>query len=137
MTLVSSGKASPDGTIIRNSNTVTVGILDALVRSQLLFSLNKGYTPIGILSDSVTTWAWFVDGLGSLKWVAGPRNIPIRIGGDPPWFASYGNNLEREVGIVLTQGAWYYIPEEIWTSNSVRLILRVSSFVVNQKGMVQ
>ena len=68
------------------------------------FTIDKGVTSVGIVSDSVPTWAWFVEGLGSLQWVLGPSDILGRMEGDPPWFPTYDNILgRREVEVVLVQ----------------------------------
>ena len=73
-----------------------------------------------------------MEGLGSLKWIVGPRDIPGRMEGDPPWFTTYESiSGRREVEVVLVQGAWECVPEQVWSSKSVRVILRVSSFVSN------
>ena len=96
------------------------------MQEQVQFTIDSGSTPVGIVSDSAPTWAWFVNGLGSLKWVVGPRDIPGRIKGDPPWFPAYHNiSGRREVEVVLVQGPWECVPDQIWTSKRVRVILRV------------
>ena len=101
------------------------------------FTIDKGVTSVGIVSDSVPMWAWFVEGLGSLKWVVGPRDIPGRMEGDPPWFPTYDNILgRREVEVVLVQGPWECVPEQVWTSKSVRVILRANNFV-SKRGSSQ
>ena len=75
-------------------------------------------------------WAWFVEGLGSLKWIVSRRDIPGRMEGDPPWFTTYESiSGRREVEVVLVQGAWECVPEQVWSSKSVRVILRVNNFV--------
>ena len=94
------------------------------------FTIDKGVTSVGIVSDSVPTWAWFVEGLGSLKWIVSRRDIPGRMEGDPPWFTTYESiSGRREVEVVLVQGAWECVPEQVWSSKSVRVILRVNNFV--------
>lgn len=114
MAPVPSGFASPVGTVTPESDTAFGGILDALVQEQVQFSIDKGVTSVGIVSDSVPTWAWFVEGLGSLKWIVSPRDIPGRMEGDPPWFTKYESiSGRREVEVVLVQGAWECVPEQV------------------------
>ena len=108
---------------------------DVLVREQGAVTIRKGYTPIGVVAEKSPTWAWYVGALGSVKWLVGTQDLIGRKPGDPPWLAKTTTGLILEdVEIILLQGEWGLIDEQIWKSKSVTLILKAPKAHLGNRG---
>ena len=108
---------------------------DALICEHGAVTVRNGNTPIGIVAEKSPTWAWYVGALGKVKWLVGSEDLIGRKPGDPPWLAKSTKGLKLDdVEIILVQGDWGLLDEQIWKSNSVRLILKSPKSHLGNRG---
>ena len=108
---------------------------DALIHEQGNVTVRQGLTPIGIVAEKSPTWAWYVGALGRVQWLVGSQDLIGRKPGDPPWLAKTMKGLTfDDVEIILLQGDWGLIDEQIWDSKAVRLILKAPKAHLGNRG---
>ena len=124
---VFSVEASAGRTVSSTSNGTC--FLDELVEDEVEFTVRKGKTPLGLISEISPTWTWHVGALGQVKWVISPVDIPGRLNNDPPWYSSFKSmrsGLEDGVKILLLQGDWARVPKWLWESDTLEFVIQVS-----------
>ena len=98
---------------------------DELVQEKAQVLVKKGETSIGILAEELPTWAWYVGALGKIMWVMSKNDIPARIASDPKWYRAGSDPTDLpHVEIVLLQGSWDLVHDQVWSNAKTRLILR-------------
>ena len=108
---------------------------DDLVQEQCEVTVRKGNTSIGVVSDRSPTWAWYVGALGKVQWLVGTEDLIGRKQGDPPWLAKTTKGLTlNDVEIILLQGDWGLLDEQIWKSKSVKLIMKAPKAHLGNRG---
>ena len=108
---------------------------DTLICEHGAVTVRKGQTPIGIVAERSPTWAWYVGALGKVIWLVGSEDLIGRKPGDPPWLAKTMKGLTfDDVEIILLQGDWGLIDEQIWESKAVKLILKAPKAHLGNRG---
>ena len=110
-----------------------------LVQEIAAISLGVGNTPIGILSEDYPTWGWYVDAIGKVKWLLSRNDLPGRMEGDPLKYDIDHPPVDLEnVEVLLVQGNWSLINDQLWNMKSIQTILKFESGnLVSQIGSYQ
>ena len=88
--------------------------------------LVKHSTRVGLWSDRVPTWAWYLGSSDKLQWICSPLPLPGKLPGDPPWFASdVTGKLMQGIEVLLIQGSWPAKSSLLWKIPSLKVVLRV------------
>ena len=98
---------------------------DSLIDQLVERSIQERDTAIGIITSSFGTSAWQIGSLGKVNWIVGNSSPPWERGDDePPWYNSYYDiTFRRKVEVIIVEGDYSLIPEQLWFDQSLQVIV--------------
>jgi hypothetical protein len=109
---------------------------EGLIAEKAQFTIKQLATKIGILSDEVPTWSWYVGCSGRILWMTSTNAIPARADTDTPWHPKSATVLGGlpPVEILLVQGRWPEDADQIWKSIELKVALQVVKKPIASRG---
>jgi hypothetical protein len=92
---------------------------------EVRLGLGKKELKFGVWGKGTPTWAWFVGGSGSVEWIVGDKDLPVRNVRDPKFINSQDANLSSlgEVDVVLFQGFRPGMTHDVWSRTGVGAVV--------------
>jgi hypothetical protein len=105
------------------SGAPPVGVTGKGIRAspEIRLRLGSKYLRFGLCSKGAPTWSWFVGASGSVEWIVGDKDLPMRNVRDPEFVDIKDADLPQlgEVDVVLFQGFRPGMTHEVWDKAGV------------------
>jgi hypothetical protein len=114
-----------ESAVEREQKLVGQGVTGKGVRDSRQVIVRRGSLSFGVVAKGLPTLAWFVGSAGTVKWVVGGQDIPLRHPRDPEFARAGKEEWTRlgDVDVVLFQDYKPGITHEVWSEPKIQTVV--------------